>query len=60
VKVSTVLYSLAAAIFVTAFVIDVEEGRKLEADRWRDADTATKLGSNSDVGSHPNGSMVSD
>jgi len=36
-KISTALYALAAAMFVTAFTLDVEERRKAEARKWEEA-----------------------
>ena len=59
-KISTWLYAGAAALFITAFTVDVHEVARKQAEVWRDADTTTELGSVGDVGSDANGSILPD
>jgi hypothetical protein len=59
-KLSTWLYALSAALFITAFTIDVEEMKKRQEKAWRDADESTELGTPGDVGSNANGRVLSD
>lgn len=59
-KLSRWLYALSAALFITAFTVDLREIQLREEKVWRDADAATELGTTSDVGSDTNRSVFPD